>query len=77
LHTDNGREFENKYVHALCKDWNIKLVHGQPRKSSTQGSVVRENQYIENIIMTWQGSTQRNDWANNFKLFQLIKNNSF
>ena len=48
LHTDNGREFENQHIHMLCDEWNVKLVHGQPRKSSTQESVERANQDVEN-----------------------------
>lgn len=75
LQTDNGHEFENQQIHALCNEWNVKLVHGQPRKSSTQESVERANQ--ENIIMTWKSSLQRNDWANNLKIFQLMRNNRF
>jgi transposase InsO family protein len=77
LHTDNGREFKNKHLEALCADWNVKFVHGLPRKSSTQGSVERANQDIENIIMTWESHFKRNDWADNLPIFQLMKNNRF
>jgi transposase InsO family protein len=75
LHTDNGGEFENQHMHSLCAEWNVKLVHGQPRKSSTQGSVERANQDIENIIMTWESQFRRSDWAANLPIFQLMKNN--
>jgi transposase InsO family protein len=75
MHTDNGREFSNRHLEGLCNEWGVKLVHGQPRKSSTQGSVERANQDIENIIMTWESYFQRNDWAENLCIFQLMKNN--
>jgi transposase InsO family protein len=75
LHTDNGREFENQHMHKLCAEWSVKLVHGLPRKSSTQGSVERANQDIENIIMTWESYYRRSDWAANLPIFQLMKNN--
>ena len=77
FHTDNGREFCNQHMEALMQEWNVKMVHGQPRKSSTQGSVERANQDIENIIMTWENHFKRNDWAGNLELFQLMKNNRF
>jgi hypothetical protein len=48
LQSDNGREFANKVLKKLCTMWkNLKIVHGKPRHSQSQGSVKRANQYIE------------------------------
>jgi hypothetical protein len=42
LHSDNGREFYNQIIKSLCEMWNdVKIVHGKPRHSESQGSVER------------------------------------
>eukprot|EP00102_Acyrthosiphon_pisum_P018385 XP_008190120.1 PREDICTED: KRAB-A domain-containing protein 2-like [Acyrthosiphon pisum] len=54
LHLDNGREFANKVVTEMCAMWpELKIVHGKPRHSQSQGSVERVNQDIENMLATW------------------------
>jgi len=32
---------------------DLKIVHGKPRHSQSQGSVERANQDIENMLATW------------------------
>uniref|UniRef100_A0A915MNI7 Protein-tyrosine-phosphatase n=1 Tax=Meloidogyne javanica TaxID=6303 RepID=A0A915MNI7_MELJA len=76
LQTGNCREFENEHIHSLCSEWKVELINGNSRKSSNEESVERASHDIENIILTWETSLQRNDWANNLKIFQLMKNNS-
>ncbi|KAL4152711.1 hypothetical protein QTP88_000544 [Uroleucon formosanum] len=50
LQSDNGREFSNQIVSNLRNMWpELKIVHGKPRHSQSQGSVERANQDIENI----------------------------
>jgi transposase InsO family protein len=40
LYSDNGREFVNKIMKSLAEMWpGMKLVHGKPRHSQSQGSV--------------------------------------
>ncbi|XP_020298040.1 KRAB-A domain-containing protein 2-like [Pseudomyrmex gracilis] len=47
---DNGREFTNKIIEEVCGMWNeLKIVHGKPRHSQSQGSVECANQDIEKI----------------------------
>ncbi|CAI6372620.1 unnamed protein product [Macrosiphum euphorbiae] len=54
LQSDNGREFVNKIINELCNMWeDLKIVHGKPRHSQSQGSVERPNQDVENILATW------------------------
>jgi len=54
LLSDNGREFVNKVVTEICAMWpELKIVHGKPRQSQSQGSVERANQDIENMLATW------------------------
>uniref|UniRef100_A0A914LI33 Integrase catalytic domain-containing protein n=1 Tax=Meloidogyne incognita TaxID=6306 RepID=A0A914LI33_MELIC len=61
LQTGNGREFENEHIHSLCREWKVKLINGNSRKSSNEESVERASHDIENIILTWETSLQRND----------------
>lgn len=46
LHSDNGREFANKIIFELSQKSGIKIVHGKPRHSQSQGSVERANRDI-------------------------------
>nr|CAD2198542.1 unnamed protein product [Meloidogyne enterolobii] len=39
LHTDNGREFENQYNHALFNEWRVKLVHGQGNENKNSKDI--------------------------------------
>ncbi|GBL80571.1 SCAN domain-containing protein 3 [Araneus ventricosus] len=49
LQYDNGREFANNVVTSLKEFWPaLKIVHGKPRHSQSQGSVERAKQDIEN-----------------------------
>lgn len=51
LQSDNGREFANKIVQEACEMWpELKIVHGKPRHSRSQGSVERANQDIKNML---------------------------
>jgi len=54
LQSDNGREFRNQIIDSLKEIWpELSIIHGKPRHSQSQGSVVRANQDIENMIITW------------------------
>ena len=54
LQSDNGREFVNSVITELSAMWNgLKIVHGKPRHSQSQGSVERANRDIKDMLMTW------------------------
>jgi hypothetical protein len=54
LQSNNGKEFVNKVVEELYSMWkDLKIVHGKPRHSQSQGSVKRANQDVENMLGTW------------------------
>lgn len=50
----------------------IKIVHGRPRHSQSQASVVRSNQDIEQLLSTWFVAIQQSK----LKLFQFTRNKS-
>lgn len=54
LQSDNGREFVNKIIEGLKEMWDtLKIVHGKPRHSQSQGSVEKANQDVQNMLITW------------------------
>ena len=65
LQSDNGREFKNKeIVDEVIKKWpGLKMVHGKPRHSQSQGSVERANRDIENLLACWQAENDSTNWA--------------
>lgn len=78
LHSDNGREFRNEVVSSLTRLWpQIKLVHGKPRHSESQGSVERANQDVENMMFTWMQDNRSNKWSKGIYLIQFMKNRAF
>lgn len=77
LQSDNGREFVNKIINELCNMWeDLKIVHGKPRHSQSQGSVERANQDVENILATWLQDNKTKKWSEGLKFVQLMKNRS-
>ncbi|KAL4090679.1 hypothetical protein QTP88_025471 [Uroleucon formosanum] len=67
LQSDNGREFANKVVTEICAMWpELKIVHGKPRHSQSQGSVERANQDIENMLATWLTDNRTKKWSEGF-----------
>ena len=57
LQSDNGREFVNKIIQNLADMWSgMKLVHGKPRYSQSQGSVGRSNQDVRDVLVAWMSN---------------------
>lgn len=75
LHSDNGREFVNSVLVELHTMWpEVKIVHGKPRHSQSQGSVERANRDIEGILGAWMDENNTQDWPNGLKFVQFKKN---
>jgi len=53
---------------------DLKIVHGKPRHSPSQGSVERANQDVENILATWLQDNKTKKWSEGLKFVHLIKN---
>lgn len=78
LHSDNGREFANSVIKEFKSLWSeLKIVHGKPRHSQSQGSVERANQDIENIIAAWMSDNNSVQWAEGLPYVQFMKNRAF
>lgn len=53
LHTDNGGEFKNALVDAVCQKHEIEVRHGLPGHPQAQGA-------IERVVQTfWRGIRER------------------
>lgn len=78
LQSDNGREFSNEIIGNLKNMWStLKIVHGSPRHSQSQGSVERANQDIENILTTWMMENNCSHWSKGLRYVQWMKNSSY
>ena len=78
LQSDNGREFANKIVEDLKLLWpELKIVHGKPRHSQSQGSVERANQDVENMLTSWMIDQQTTNWSEGLRFVQLMKNRAY
>lgn len=78
LQSDNGREFANQIVSSLKDLWpELKIVHGKPRHSQSQGSVERANQDIENMLTTWMQEQNTSQWSQGLRFIQLMKNRAY
>jgi len=75
LHSDNGREFVNKVISELKILWpELKIVHGKPRHSQSQGSVERANQDVERMLASWMTDNKSTNWSVGLKFVQFMKN---
>lgn len=75
LQSDNGREFVNHVIDDFKGLWpELKIVHGKPRHSQSQGSVERANQDIENILTAWMQHNQTSNWSRGLGYVQFMKN---
>jgi len=78
LHSDNGKEFCNQIMKSLYEMWNdIKIVHGKPRHSESQGSVERTNQDVENMLATWMETNNTTKWSEGLRCVQAMKNRAY
>src|SRR5215468_6650242 len=75
LQSDNGREFANKIIQNLADMWpGIKLVPGKPRHSQSQGSVVRSNQDVRDMLVAWMSDKNTKTWSEGLLFIQSKKN---
>lgn len=62
----------------LASLWpELKIVHGKPRHSQSQGSVERANQDIENMIGSWMKDNVSTKWSEGLRYVQFMKNRAY
>jgi hypothetical protein len=54
----------------------LKIVHGKPRHSQSQGSVERANQDVRDMLIAWQKQNQTKKWSEGLRFVQFQKNSS-
>lgn len=75
LQSDNGREFSNRIIEELKDLWpGLKLVHGKPRHSQSQGSVERSNQDVRDMLVAWMLDNNTKQWSDGLRFIQSKKN---
>ncbi|XP_035214026.1 KRAB-A domain-containing protein 2-like [Stegodyphus dumicola] len=75
LQSDNGSEFSNQVISQMRAMWkDVKIVHGKPRHSQTQGSVERANQDIQNMLTALMNNNDTNKWREGLPFVQFGKN---
>lgn len=74
LQSDNGREFVNSIIDELKVMWpELKLVHGKPRHSQSQGSIERANRDVQDILRAWMLDNKSTKWSEGLRFCQLKK----
>lgn len=74
LQSDNGREFWNQVIENLTHMWlGLKIVHGKPRHSQSQGSVERSNQDIRDMLISWMADNETRNWSEVLRFVQSKK----
>jgi len=74
LQSDNGREFANKIIQNLADMWpGMKVVHGKPRYSQSQGSVERSNQDVQDMLVAWMSDNNMKIWSEGLWFIQNKK----
>jgi hypothetical protein len=78
LQSDNGREFTGQagksselseaeiveIIDEIKQLWpQCKMVHGRPRKSTTQGGIERLNQTVEKKLFHWMTENSSKQWS--------------
>ena len=78
LQSNNRREFVNSAITEPSAVWDgLKIMHGKPRHSQSQGSVERDNTDIEDLLMTWLQSNSTTHWGHGLQFIQVTKNRAY
>ncbi|XP_025201180.1 KRAB-A domain-containing protein 2-like [Melanaphis sacchari] len=78
LQSDNGREFVNCIIDELKNMWpQLKIIHGKPCHSQSQGSVERANRDVQDILRAWMSDNKSNKWSEGLRFCQFQKNSSY
>ncbi|XP_024875382.1 KRAB-A domain-containing protein 2-like, partial [Temnothorax curvispinosus] len=56
---------------------DLKIVHGKPRHSQSQGSVKRANRDVQDILVAWMEDNNLSKWSEGLRFCQWKKNTSW
>ncbi|KAL4107766.1 hypothetical protein QTP88_018058 [Uroleucon formosanum] len=74
----NYQDHLTKFISELCSMWNgVKIVHGKPRHSQTQGSIERVNQDFQNILKAMMEDNDTTKWSEALPFVQFAKNTTY
>ena len=77
LHSDNGREFSNQLLFSTLDERfpTIKLVHGKPRHSESQGAVERANRDVKDALFSMMYDNDNDQfWVKYLRWVKFHKN---
>ncbi|CAM9380087.1 unnamed protein product, partial [Heterosigma akashiwo] len=75
LQSDNGREFVNKVIQNLEAIWpGLKIIHGRPRHSQSQGGVERLNRTFNEMLNKWLADNPGKTWKEGVGFLQWQHN---
>ena len=58
--------------------WDVlKIMHGKPRHSQSQGSVEHANRDVEDMLMAWLQSNLATHWSDGLQFIQVMKNRAY
>ena len=62
-------------VTELSAMWDgLKIAHGKPRRSQSQGSIERPNRDIKDMLVTWLQKNSTTHWGDGLRFIQVMKN---
>jgi hypothetical protein len=77
LQSDNGSEFRNEIVDALCAEFGIDRVYGRPYYPQSNGGVERVNRTAKTKLASWiYGRVAEQDWTPGLWRVQLQMNSA-
>ena len=74
---DNGMEFAAEEVKVMCQQWGVRKRHSRPYKPSTNGSVERANQDVQQRLGRWAIRNPGKPWADGLSSCTVRHNFSF
>ena len=58
----------NSVIIELSAMWDeLKIMHGKPRHTQSQGSVEHTNKDMEDMLMTWLQSNSTSHWGDDLR----------
>lgn len=68
LHCDNGGEFRNEHLQNVCTFKGIRMLHGAPYHSQSQGMIERFNRTIQEALITYKNNEELSSRGDKYTL---------